>query len=128
MGSGLAICGKRQDLSLPHTRARGMGTGGAFAGPLGRPPLPILVAVLAPLALFLTASRLSPGFHDLVMAADLCVLVSCRRGAPVAWDFWRCMRTAYCRAFSRFRRGWAMVAFAACAALGLWALLRRDNK
>jgi hypothetical protein len=59
-----------------------LGARGAFAGPPGAPPLPILLGVLVPIAGFLIAFRFSRAFREFVLAYDL------RLGAGMqAWRF-----------------------------------------
>jgi hypothetical protein len=48
-----------------------LGTGGAFVGLPGRPPLPIAMGVAAPLVLFFACLRLSPSFREFVLSLDL---------------------------------------------------------
>lgn len=48
-----------------------LGAYGAFVGPPGRPPLPIAMAVAAPLLLFWGLLRYSSTFHEFVLSLDL---------------------------------------------------------
>jgi len=48
-----------------------LGVAGAFVGPPGAPPLPIAMAVTAPLVLFFVWLRLSPSFREFVLTLDL---------------------------------------------------------
>lgn len=59
-----------------------LGTAGAFAGPPGSPPLPILAAVLLPLAVFFTLFRWSRAFRDFVLSIDLRLVAGVQ-----AWRF-----------------------------------------
>jgi hypothetical protein len=59
-----------------------LGSSGAFVTPPGTPPLPILIAVTAPIAVFLAAFRISRVFRDLVLTADLRFMM-----AVQAWRF-----------------------------------------
>lgn len=59
-----------------------LGARGVFAGPLGAPPLAILLGVLVPITVFLIAFRFSRPFREFVLAYDL------RLGAGIqAWRF-----------------------------------------
>ena len=48
-----------------------LGLAGAFVGPPGTPPLPIAIAVAAPLGLFFLFLRLSQAFRAFVLSLDL---------------------------------------------------------
>jgi hypothetical protein len=48
-----------------------LGAAGAFVVPAGTPPLPIAIAVTAPLLLFFASLRLSPSFREFVLSLDL---------------------------------------------------------
>jgi hypothetical protein len=48
-----------------------LGLAGAFVGPPGTPPLPIAIAVTAPLLLFFAALRLSRSFREFALSLDL---------------------------------------------------------
>jgi hypothetical protein len=48
-----------------------LGAAGVFVTPAGAPPLMLLSAATAPVLVFLAAFRLSPGLHEVVLAADL---------------------------------------------------------
>ncbi|ODU26065.1 MAG: hypothetical protein ABS93_04155 [Thiobacillus sp. SCN 62-729] len=104
-----------------------LGTGGTFAGPPGRPPLPILVAVLAPLALFYTASRLSSRFHGLVMAADLRILVSMQAWRAGGLGFLALYAHGVLPGFFAFPAGLGDIAIGVTAPLVLLTLLRRPD-
>jgi len=104
-----------------------LGTGGAFAGPPGRPPLPILVAVLAPLALFYTASRLSSRFHGLVMAADLRILISMQAWRAGGLGFLALYAHGVLPGFFAFPAGLGDIAIGVTAPLVLLTLLRRPD-
>ncbi|WP_211208599.1 hypothetical protein [Thiobacillus thioparus] len=104
-----------------------LGTGGAFAGPPGRPPLPILVAVVAPLALFFIASRLSPWFYGLVMAADLRILVSMQAWRAGGLGFLALYAHDVLPGFFAFPAGLGDIAVGVTAPLVLLALLRRPD-
>jgi hypothetical protein len=58
-----------------------------FGTPPGRPPLPIAVAVLAPLAVFAAALATSRSFRELVLAADLRWLTAMQAWRFVGFDF-----------------------------------------
>jgi hypothetical protein len=60
-----------------------LGAGGALVRSPGAPPLPILVAVTAPLAAFVAALWVIPGFRAFVLAADL-PLITAIQGWRVA--------------------------------------------
>jgi hypothetical protein len=49
----------------------GLGAAGAFVGPPGRPPLPIVAGATLPLAVFASAYLGSRAFRELVLSADL---------------------------------------------------------
>lgn len=104
-----------------------LATGGAFAGPPGRPPLPILVAVLAPLALFYTASRLSSRFHGLVMAADLRILVSMQAWRAGGLGFLALYAHGILPGFFAFPAGLGDIAIGVTAPLVLLTLLRQPD-
>ena len=104
-----------------------LGKLGAFAGPPGRPPLPILFAVLAPLALFFTASRLSPWFHDLAMAADLRILVSMQAWRAGGLGFLALYAHRVLPGFFAFPAGLGDIAIGFTAPLVLLTLLRRPD-
>jgi hypothetical protein len=53
-----------------------LGAAGAFAGPPGTPPLPIAIAVSAPLALFFAWLRLSRTIREFVLSLDLRFIVA----------------------------------------------------
>jgi hypothetical protein len=59
-----------------------LGAGGFFVTPAGSPPLALLIAVTAPIAVFLAAFRISRVFHDLVLTADLRFMMAIQ-----AWRF-----------------------------------------
>lgn len=59
-----------------------LGARGAFVTPPGSPPLPILLGVMTPILVFLAAYRMSRSFRDLVLAADLRLLLGIQ-----AWRF-----------------------------------------
>lgn len=104
-----------------------LGTGGAFAAPPGSPPLPILVAVLGPLALFFTASRLSPWFHGLVMAADLRILVSVQAWRAGGLGFLALYAHGVLPGFFAFPAGLGDIAIGVTAPVVLLTLLRRPD-
>ena len=52
-----------------------LGAAGAFVGPPGTPPLPIAIAVSAPLVLFFVLLRLSRNFREFVLTLDLRLIV-----------------------------------------------------
>lgn len=56
--------------------------GGAFVSPPGSPPLPILIGVMGPIAVFFAAFRLSRPFREFVLAADLRLMIGIQ-----AWRF-----------------------------------------
>jgi hypothetical protein len=53
-----------------------IGTAGGFVRPPDTPPLPLLLGVTLPLAVFLAAYRGSRTFHDFVLSADLRLLTA----------------------------------------------------
>src|SRR5438270_381752 len=53
-----------------------LGARGAFVGTPGAPPLALLIALLAPLSLFLLGYRTIRGFREFVLAADLRIIVA----------------------------------------------------
>lgn len=59
-----------------------LGAAGAFAGPPGSPPLPILAGVLLPIAIYFTLFRWSRAFRDFVLSIDLRLVA-----AMQAWRF-----------------------------------------
>jgi hypothetical protein len=59
-----------------------LGANGAFVSSPGAPPLAIAVGAVLPIILFLAALRLSKAFRDLVLAADLHLVVAIQ-----AWRF-----------------------------------------
>ena len=59
-----------------------LGASGTFATPPDKPPLPLLLAVLIPVVLFLAGFRISRLFRDFVSKADLRLLTSAQ-----AWRF-----------------------------------------
>jgi hypothetical protein len=59
-----------------------LGAVGAFAGPPGRPPLPIGIGVAAPLLLFFAWMRLSKAFREFVLSLDIRLIA-----AMQAWRF-----------------------------------------
>jgi hypothetical protein len=59
-----------------------LGAGGLFVTPPGAPPLVILIAVTAPIVVFLAAFRISRAFRDFVLAADLRFMMAIQ-----AWRF-----------------------------------------
>ena len=58
------------------------GAVGAFAGPPGKPPLPIGIGVAAPLLLFFAWMRLSQSFREFVLSLDLRLIAGMQ-----AWRF-----------------------------------------
>jgi hypothetical protein len=59
-----------------------LGAGEFFVTPAGTPPLAILIAVTAPIAVFVAAFRISRTFRDFVLAADLRFMMAIQ-----AWRF-----------------------------------------
>lgn len=59
-----------------------LGARGVFPRPPGSVPVPIIIGMLAPIIVFLTAFRLSRSFHDFVMVADLRLMAGIQ-----AWRF-----------------------------------------
>jgi hypothetical protein len=59
-----------------------LGAGGAFVTPPGTPPLPILIAVTAPVVVFLAGYWMSSAFREFVLAADLRLMMGIQ-----AWRF-----------------------------------------
>ena len=59
-----------------------LGANGTFVAPPGTPPLPILIGVTAPIIVFLAAFWMSRPFRELVLAADLRLMMAIQ-----AWRF-----------------------------------------
>jgi hypothetical protein len=59
-----------------------LGAGEVFVTPRDAPPLPLLIGVVAPIALFLIGVRSSRGFRELVLTADLRLMTGVQ-----AWRF-----------------------------------------
>jgi len=59
-----------------------LGANNAFVQPIGAPPLPILLGFATPIAIFVTAFRLSPVFRDFVLRFDISLAVGIQ-----AWRF-----------------------------------------
>jgi hypothetical protein len=59
-----------------------LGASGAFVTPHGTPPLPILIGVTAPISMFLAGFWVSRLFRELVLTADLRVMMAIQ-----AWRF-----------------------------------------
>ena len=60
---------------------------GQFIRPPGTPPLPILVAFVAPIVLFLIGYFTSPAVRNLVLTADLSLITSLHAGRFVGFSF-----------------------------------------
>ena len=58
-------------LAAWFTLIMGLGAAGAFVTPPGTPPIPIAIAVGAPIVLFLGALWMSRAFRKFVLAADI---------------------------------------------------------
>ena len=84
-----------------------LGARDGFVTPLGVPPLPILLGVLTPLAVFFAAYLLSRTIREFVLAIDPRLMMAMQAWGLPDSDFSPFTRTVCCPAFSPGRPVWA---------------------
>jgi hypothetical protein len=98
-----------------------------FANPPGSPPLPILLGVLGPLAVFFALLRGFPRFRELALQADLRILVAMQAWRAGGLGFLALYAHGVLPGFFAFPAGLGDIAIGVTAPLVLLALLRRPD-
>lgn len=104
-----------------------LGAGQAFARPQASVPLPILVAVLVPLALFIVAYRGWRSFRELVLAADLRLLTAVQSWRVGGFAFLALEAHGLLPGLFAWPAGWGDIAIGATAPWVMLSLTRRPT-
>lgn len=104
-----------------------LGVRHGFANPPGSPPLPILLGVLGPLAVFFALLRGSPRFRELALQADLRILLAMQAWRAGGLGFLALYAHGVLPGFFAFPAGLGDITIGVTAPLVLLTLLRRSD-
>jgi len=104
-----------------------LGATGAFVSPPGTMPMPIGVAVTAPIVAFLAAFRLSRSFHDFVLTANLPFMVGIQAWRFAGLGFLALYAQGALPGFFAWPAGLGDIAVAVTAPWVIYALIQRPG-
>ncbi len=104
-----------------------LGVRGAFVAPRGAPPLALLIALLAPLSLFLLGYRTIPPLREFVLSADLRLIVGMQAWRWAGFGFLTLYSYGVLPGIFAWPAGLGDMAIGVTAPLVLSGLLRRPG-
>src|SRR3984957_19009991 len=104
-----------------------LGARGAFVAAPGAPPLALLIALLAPLSLFLLGYRTIPALREFILSADLRLIVGIQAWRWAGFGFLTLYTYRVLPGIFAWPAGLGDMAIGVTAPLVLASLLRRPN-